>query len=74
MKLSVSLSDGDVVFLDEYARSHGVPSRSGVLQEALALLRARELGAEYAAAWAEWTDDDEAVWETVTADGLDATR
>lgn len=74
MKLSVSLSDGEVVFLDEYARSHGVPSRSGVLQEALALLRARELSADYAAAWAEWSDDDEATWETAAADGLDAAR
>lgn len=74
MKLSISLSDGDIVFLDEYAHSHGVPSRSGVLQEALALLRARELSADYAAAWAEWSDADEAAWETATADGLDAPR
>ena len=70
MKLSVSLADGDVAFLDEYARAHGIASRSGVLQEALALLRARQLGAAYAAAWDEWTaDEDEAV-----ADGLDASR
>ncbi len=34
---SVSLPDGDVAFLDAYAREHGLGSRSGVL----ALLRER---------------------------------
>ncbi|HXV92225.1 MAG TPA: ribbon-helix-helix domain-containing protein [Pseudonocardia sp.] len=73
MKLSVSLPDRDVAFLDEYARSHGVPSRSGVLQEALALLRARALGEAYEAAWDEWSsggDDDGTAWESALADGL----
>lgn len=73
MKLSVSLSHGDVTFLDEYARAHGIPSRSGVLHEALALLRAQQLSAAYAAAWEEWAaDDDNAVWDEVDADGLSA--
>lgn len=72
MKLSVSLPDGDVDFLDSYARSHGVGSRSGVLQEALALLRAQELSADYATAWDEWAaDPDSAIWDTISADGLD---
>jgi antitoxin MazE9 len=75
VKLSVSLSDADLAFLDEYARAHGIPSRSGVLHEALALLRERKLGADYAAAWDEWAaDDDNTVWEQAAADGLDATR
>ena len=75
MKLSVSLSDGDVAFLDEYARAHGIPSRSGVLQQALTLLRTRQLGADYVAAWDEWAaDDDNAVWDEASADGLDAPR
>ena len=75
VKLSVSLSDADVAFLDEYARVHGIPSRSGVLHEALALLRERRLGADYAAAWAEWAaDDDNAAWDQASADGLDAAR
>ena len=75
MKLSVSLSDADIAFLDEYARAHGIPSRSGVLHEAVALLRARRLGADYAAAWAEWgADDDNLIWDATAADGLDAAR
>ena len=74
MKLSVSLSDADIAFLDAYARSHGLGSRSGVLQEALALLREQELAADYTAAWDEWSSDaDNQAWESVTADGLDAT-
>ena len=75
MKLSVSLPDGDIAFLDEYARSHGVSSRSGVLQEALALLRTHQLGADYAAAWDEWAADrDNSAWDAADADGLDASR
>jgi Arc/MetJ-type ribon-helix-helix transcriptional regulator len=75
VKLSVSLSDADVVFLDEYARAHGIPSRSGVLHEALALLRERRLGTDYAAAWDEWAaNSDNVVWDQASADGLVAPR
>lgn len=71
MKLSVSLDDDDVAFLDTYAADHGVTSRSAVLQHAVALLRARELGDEYEAAWAEWAaEDDAALWDATSADGL----
>jgi len=72
VKLSVSLTEGDVSYLDGYARRHGVGSRSGVLREALAYLRAQELEADYAAAFDEW--DDAEAWEAVAADGLDAPR
>jgi len=39
MKLSVSLSDEDVEFLDEYARSKRLSSRSAAVQRAVRLLR-----------------------------------
>lgn len=52
MKLSVSLSREDVEFLDEYARTAGVRSRSAVIQRAVRLLRTSELGPAYAEAWA----------------------
>lgn len=72
MKLSVSLTEGDIAFVDAYAQVHGVASRSGVLKEALALLRGQELSADYASAWDEWSaDPDNAVWESTSADGLD---
>lgn len=72
VKLSVSLPDDDVAFLDNYVRSHGLGSRSGVLHTALALLRQHELSADYQSAWDEWvTDDDNAAWEAAVADGID---
>lgn len=47
MKVSVSLPDADVEFLDAYAQSQGLDSRSAALQKAVRLLRASELGAAY---------------------------
>lgn len=70
MKLSVSIPDEDLEFIDAYASEHGVESRSGVVHRAVALLRATELGDDYAAAWAEWEDSDAAAWEPVVGDGL----
>ena len=75
MKLSVSLPDEDVEFLDQYARSVGAESRSAVLQRAVQLLRATELDLAYADAWKEWEDGGESeIWEAVTRDGLEPSR
>lgn len=57
MKVSVSLPDEDVAFLDAYARSRG-ESRSAALHRAVRLLRERGLGPAYVAAWAEWETAD----------------
>lgn len=70
VKLSVSIPDEDLEFIDAYAAEHGVESRSGVVQRAVSLLRATELGDDYAAAWAEWEASDAADWEPVVGDGL----
>ena len=71
MKVSVSLPDEDVEFLDAYAESQGFASRSAVLHKAVRLLRACELGDAYADAWASWAaSDDSTVWESATGDGL----
>ncbi len=71
MKLSVSLPDEDVGYLDEYAKSQGLPSRSAVMHKAVRLLRATELGAAYEQAWTEWSESGEAdLWESTTSDGL----
>ena len=72
MKVSVSLPEEDLEFLDAYARSVGARSRSAVIQRAVRLLRATELGPAYAQAWQEWeVSRDSEVWESVTGDGLD---
>lgn len=71
MKLSVSLPDDDVEFLDEYADAKGMASRSAAVHRAVRLLRATELGPAYEDAWAEWEASDESEsWDTVTSDGL----
>ncbi|MFN7150445.1 MAG: ribbon-helix-helix domain-containing protein [Microthrixaceae bacterium] len=71
MKLSVSLPDDDVEFLDECVRVKGEASRSAVVHKAVRLLRATEMGDAYEDAWDDWqTGEDAALWDTVVADGL----
>lgn len=71
MKLSISLSEEDVRFLETYAEAQGLTSRSAVLQRAIAVLRSSALGPAYDQAWQEWRDsgtgDD---WEMAGEDGL----
>ncbi len=71
MKLSVSLPGEDVVFLDEYASTHSVRSRSAVVHEAIRALRFRTLDEAYTDAWSEWQAGGEAgVWDASAGDGL----
>jgi antitoxin MazE9 len=71
VKLSVSLPDDDVRFVDRYAHEEGFASRSAVLQRAIRLLRAAKLGPAYQAAWQEWAEKgDSELWDTAAGDGL----
>jgi Arc/MetJ-type ribon-helix-helix transcriptional regulator len=71
MKVSVSLPEEDVEFLDAYADSQGIPSRSAVLHKAVRLLRASGLGVAYEDAWQEWATEGEAdLWNVTVDDGL----
>jgi Arc/MetJ-type ribon-helix-helix transcriptional regulator len=70
VKLSVSIPDEDVEFIDRYANEHGVKTRSSVVQRALSLLRGVELSDDYAAAWQEWSATEADLWETTVGDGL----
>ena len=73
MKLSISLPDDDIRFLDAYAETEGLGSRSAALRKAIRLLRASELGPAYEQAFAEWDgSDDAALWDSAAADGLRA--
>jgi len=71
MKLSVSLPDDDVAFLDEYARLRGHPSRSAALHAAVRSLRWSTLGDAYADAWDEQPTGDAALWDATIDDGLE---
>jgi Arc/MetJ-type ribon-helix-helix transcriptional regulator len=70
MKVSVSLPDEDVDFLDTYAESQGFASRSAVVHKAVRLLRVSELGPAYEDAWDEWSKEDADAWESTAGDGL----
>jgi Arc/MetJ-type ribon-helix-helix transcriptional regulator len=70
MKLSVSLPEEDVEYLDRYAVEQGLDSRSAAVHKAVRLLRASELGASYEDAWNEWSESGESdIWESVVSDG-----
>ena len=70
MKLSISLPAEEVGFVDAYARSQGIRSRSGVIQAALRLLRTSQLADDYASAWAEWAEEDAEAWDRTAGDGI----
>jgi Arc/MetJ-type ribon-helix-helix transcriptional regulator len=76
MKLSVSLPEDDVTFVDEYSEKTGMASRSSVIHKAIMLLRETSLQDAYAAAFEEWESGGEArLWEEIVGDGVaDATR
>jgi Arc/MetJ-type ribon-helix-helix transcriptional regulator len=68
MKISVSLPEEDVRFLDEQGAN-----RSSTIHEAVALLRDRKLTEQYVEAFDQWEDSSEArLWDAATADGLPA--
>lgn len=71
MKVSVSLPDDDVEFLDSYAQAQGLPSRSAALQKAVRLLRGAELGAAYEDAYVSWEESaDVADWDITAGDSV----
>lgn len=63
MKVSISLPDEDVAFLDTYAKENGLGSRSAAVHTAVRALRDTALEAAYTEAFAEWEGtEDEAFW------------
>jgi Arc/MetJ-type ribon-helix-helix transcriptional regulator len=71
MKLSVSLPEEVVVYLDSYAHREGFDSRSAVLQQAVRLLQETELVEAYKVAFDEWEGSEDAqLWETTVGDGI----
>lgn len=71
MKVSVSLPDEDVEFLDSYAQARGLPSRSAVVHKAVRLLRGDELVPAYEDAFASWDQTDDADdWDVTAGDNL----
>lgn len=67
VKISISLDEADVAFLDAEQAAGRFSTRSAAIRAALTLLRANRLADDYAAAFAEW---DDAAWDTTSADGI----
>lgn len=65
-KISISLSEPLVQFVEQYRIAHRCNTRSQVFDEALDLLRARELERAYR----EADQENDAAWEITSSDGL----
>jgi Arc/MetJ-type ribon-helix-helix transcriptional regulator len=71
-KLSVSVDESLVAFVDRYQKEKDIKTKSEVVEKALKLLRSQELKEAYKEAYREWRESgEEAVWEVTVADGLD---
>ncbi|MDA1365896.1 ribbon-helix-helix domain-containing protein [Glycomyces algeriensis] len=71
MKVSLSIPDEDIRFLDNFAREHGIASRSAAVQRSIAMLREVELKEQYKLAMQEWRDSPDAeLWERTAGDGI----
>ncbi|QUS60959.1 ribbon-helix-helix protein, CopG family [Synechocystis sp. PCC 7339] len=65
-KVSISLPSEMMTFVDHYQNYAGCKSRSQVIEEALELLKVRELERAYREASLE----NDPIWEATTMDGL----
>ena len=46
-------------------------SRFAVVRKALRRLRSRDLERQYAQRWAEWDEEEDAIWDVTLLDGLE---
>ena len=70
-KISLSLGEEDVAYLDEQTAQGRYPSRSAAVQRAVRLLRESALEDAYAQAFAEWNDASDADgWDAAVGDGM----
>lgn len=71
MKVSVSLDQRDVEYLDSLTKSGAYASRSAALAAAVQRLRYGDLVSQYMEADREWDESEDAVlWSNTDADGL----
>lgn len=66
MKISVSLPEEDIKFLDSQGGN-----RSAILHDAVRLMRQARLSDQYEMAIEEWADSEDApLWDRAAADGI----
>lgn len=72
IKLSVSVDQGFVPFIERYQQDHTVRTKSEVVERALELLRKAELEQAYKEAAQDWLENpDAALWENTVGDGIE---
>lgn len=72
MKISISVEEKDLDFLDKYASDHSLGTRSAAMRSAVDALRKEELAWQYEQAFAEWEGSgDREFWDLMSADGID---
>lgn len=71
MKVSVSLKEQDLEFIDQYSEENAL-TRSAAIQEAIKLLRNVDLAKQYEAEFSDpaW-QEEAALWDVTVGDGLD---
>jgi Arc/MetJ-type ribon-helix-helix transcriptional regulator len=75
VKISVSLPDKDVDFLDALVLEGSAESRSASVHLAVRTLQASRLESAYEAAWREWHESGEAAaWDRTSSGRHDASR
>jgi Arc/MetJ-type ribon-helix-helix transcriptional regulator len=71
MRLSVSLPGEDVEFLDAYAQTQGLSSRSAALRKAVRLLRGAESGPAYEEAFTSSEGSEDSMdWDVTAGDDV----
>jgi hypothetical protein len=66
LRVSLSLPEEQVHWLDGYGPANGFPTRSAVVEWAIRLLKGAELTSSYEAAWTEWRAADQAAdWDAM---------
>lgn len=71
MKISISLSDEDVAYLDAETSDGRFASRSAAVAAAIGWMRRGDLVAAYDQAYDEWANSDDATaWDVTTSDGI----
>ena len=70
MKVSISLPDEDLAFVDAETLAGRFESRSAVVLAAVRLLKDRQYLDSYAAAWDEWDSAGDEIWDSTSGDGL----
>lgn len=72
VKISISLEDKDLTFLDKYASDHSLDTRSAAMRKAIDALRKEELARQYEQAFSEWEgSEDQKFWDRFSGDGMD---